>query len=145
MPKQNIKSAEEEYLYQAWHIETNIASCINEMNAIRLKLYSVPISSYGNVVRGINPVNTTEDYISDLIEYEDKLKVLISEYSRLKKEIQEIIERVPNMRERTVLRLRFIERMSFNDIGIAMSYSKSQVFEFYDQAIKNVKIPQSSE
>lgn len=42
-------------------------------------------------------------------------------------------------------RLRFIERLSFNDIGIAMSYSKSQVFEFYDQAIKNVKIPQSSE
>jgi DNA-directed RNA polymerase specialized sigma subunit len=100
----------------------------------------VPISTYGNVVRGQNPTNTVEDFTSDLLEYEDKLKSLISEYARLKKEIQGVIEGVSNMQQRTILRLRFIERLSFRDIGIAMSYSKSQIDRLYQKAIENVKI-----
>jgi DNA-directed RNA polymerase specialized sigma subunit len=59
---------------------------------------------------------------------------------KLKGEIQDAIEGVKDMRERTILRLRFIERLSFRDIGIAMAYGKSQVHEIYQKAIKNVKI-----
>ncbi|MBO5212858.1 MAG: DUF1492 domain-containing protein [Clostridia bacterium] len=64
----------------------------------------------------------------------------MEQYASLKKEIQEKIEGVKDMRERTVLRLRFIERLSFRDIGIAMSYSKVQVQRIYQEAIKNVRI-----
>ncbi|MBO5212407.1 MAG: DUF1492 domain-containing protein [Clostridia bacterium] len=64
----------------------------------------------------------------------------MEQYASLKKEIQEKIEGVKDMRKRTVLRLRFIDRLPFRDIGIAMSYRKSQIYDIYDRAIKNVAI-----
>ena len=51
MTKQNNHNNEiENYLYQAWYIDTNIASCINELNAIRLKAYSAPTANYSDIV-----------------------------------------------------------------------------------------------
>ena len=64
----------------------------------------------------------------------------MEQYAKLKAEIQEVIEGVKDMRERTILRLRFIERLSFRDIAICIAYSKSQVERIYQEAIKKVKI-----
>ena len=64
----------------------------------------------------------------------------MQDYAKLKAEIQDTIEGVKDMRERTILRLRFIERLSFRDIAIAMSYGKTQIYEIYQRALKNVKI-----
>lgn len=131
----------EDYLYQAWYIDTNIASCVNELNAIRLKAYSSPTSNYEAItVTGGEQHSRTEDCALRVLEYEEKLKALMEQYAKLKAEIQEIIEGVKDMRERTILRLRFIERLSFRDIAICIAYSKSQVERIYQDALKNVKI-----
>jgi DNA-directed RNA polymerase specialized sigma subunit len=75
-----------------------------------------------------------------VLEYEEKLKDLMQSYAQRKGEIQDVIEAVKDMRQRTVLRLRFIERLSFRDIAICIAYSKSQVERIYQDALKNVKI-----
>ena len=64
----------------------------------------------------------------------------MQDYAKLKGKIQDAIEGVKDMRQRTVLRLRFIERLSFRDIGIAMAYSRPQVQRIYQEALKSVKI-----
>lgn len=141
MTKQKINNPVEDYLYQAWYIDTNIASCINELNAIRIKAYSAPTANYSDiVVMGGEQHSKTEDCALKVLEYEEKLKGLMEQYAKLKAEIQDAIEGVKDMRERTVLRLRFIERLSFRDIGIVMAYGKSQIYEIYQEAIKKVKI-----
>ncbi len=142
MTKQNNHNNEiENYLYQAWYIDTNIASCINELNAIRLKAYSAPTANYSDiVVMGGEKHSKTEDCAIKVVEYEEKLKGLMEQYAKLKGEIQDAIEGVKDMRQRTVLRLRFIERLSFRDIAICVAYSKSQVERIYQEALKNVKI-----
>ena len=141
MTKQKINNPVEDYLYQAWYIDTNIASCVNELNAIRIKAYSAPTANYSDiVVMGGEQHSKTEDCALKVLEYEEKLNGLMQEYAKLKCEIQDAIEGVKDMRERTVLRLRFIERLSFRDIGIVMAYGKSQIYEIYQEAIKKVKI-----
>ena len=137
----NTNNEVENYLYQAWYIDTNIASCINELNAIRIKAYSAPTANYSDiVVTGGEKHSKTEDCALKVLEYEEKLKGLMEQYAKLKAEIQEVIEGVKDMRERTILRLRFIERLSFRDIAIVMSYGKTQIYEIYQRALKNVKI-----
>ncbi len=137
----NNNNEVENYLYQAWYIDTNIASCINELNAIRIKAYSAPTANYNDiVVTGGEKHSKTEDNALRVLEYEEKLKALMEQYAKLKAEIQEVIEGVKDMRERTILRLRFIERLSFRDIAICIAYSKSQVERIYQEAIKKVKI-----
>ena len=141
MTKQKINNPVEDYLYQAWYIDTNIASCVNELNAIRIKAYSAPTANYSDiVVMGGEQHSKTEDCALKVLEYEEKFKSLTQEYARLKGEIQDVIESIKDMRERTVLRLRFIERFSFRDIAIVMAYSKSQIERIYQEAIKKVKI-----
>lgn len=141
MTKQYNRSEIENYLYQAWYVDTNIASCINELNAIRVKAYSAPTANYKSmIVTGGEEHSKTEDNALEVIEYEEKLKALMRDYAKLKSEIQDVIEGVDGMRERTILRLRFIERLSFRDIGIAMAYGKSQIERIYRNAIEKVKI-----
>lgn len=142
MTKQNNHNNEiENYLYQAWYVDTNIASCINELNAIRVKAYSAPTANYKSmIVTGGEEHSKTEDNALEVIEYEEKLKALMRDYAKLKSEIQDAIEGVKDMRQRTVLRLRFIERLSFRDIAICVAYSKSQVERIYQEALKSVKI-----
>jgi RNA polymerase sigma factor (sigma-70 family) len=91
-------------------------------------------------VTGGEKHSKTEDNALRVLEYEEKLKALMEQYAKLKAEIQEVIESVKDMRERTILRLRFIERLSFRDIAICIAYSKSQVERIYQEAIKKVKI-----
>jgi DNA-directed RNA polymerase specialized sigma subunit len=141
MTKQKINNPVEDYLYQAWYIDTNIASCINELNAIRIKAYSAPTANYSDiVVMGGEQHSKTEDCALKVLEYEQKLKGLMEQYAKLKAEIQDAIEGVKDMRQRTILRLRFIERLSFRDIAICVAYSKSQVERIYQEALKSVKI-----
>ena len=137
----NTNNEVENYLYQAWYIDTNIASCVNELNAIRLKAYRAPTANYSDiVVMGGEKHSKTEDCALKVVEYEEKLKGLMEQYANLKVEIQDVIEGIKDMRERTILRLRFIERLSFRDIAICIAYSKSQVERIYQEAIKKVKI-----
>ena len=141
MRKQKNNQSVEDYLYQAWYIDTNIASCVNELNAIRIKAYSAPTANYSDiVVMGGEKHSKTEDCALKVLEYEEKLNGLMQEYAKLKCEIQDAIEGVKDMRQRTVLRLRFIERLSFRDIAICIAYSKSQVERIYQEALKSVKI-----
>lgn len=142
MARQSKQNTEvENYLYQAWYIDTNIASCVNELNAIRVKAYSAPTANYSDiVVIGGEKHSKTEDCALKVLEYEEKLKGLMQDYVKLKAEIQDIIEAVTDMRERTILRLRFIERLSFEDIAICIAYSESTAKRVYKEAIKKLKI-----
>lgn len=83
----------------------------------------------------------------DLSDYAAKLDELIQELKdeRLEKvkrlsDIQKSIRDVENDDEQTVLRLRYIDGMPWEDICVKIGYSWRQTHRIHSNALKNIKV-----
>ena len=143
MARQKSKNPVEEYLYQAWYIDTNIESLERQLERLKQQAYSPTTSSLAEPVSGGEKHSRTEESALKIIEYESELNEMRNNYTRVKLDIQRAIEEVEDIRQRTILRLRFIDQMTFWDISYKIHYGKSQTFQFYKNALKNIKIPKN--
>ena len=57
--------------------------------------------------------------------------------------IYECIRSVDNIRDRTILRLHYVDGMSYSRIADMLSYSTRQIKRFNRAAVANIQIPQS--
>lgn len=94
------------------------------------------IPSYGAQPRGGKSADAA-DRLLKLIELKKDYEKKNANITVRQKEIEAVISQMTDPVERTVLRLRYINNMSWTDIQIAINYERAQTFRIHTKAIKN--------
>ncbi len=131
-----------QYLESAYRLNELISNDISELERLRDLCKSISSPNLSGVHSGSRkneaPFTKTVEKIVDL---EETINTEIDSFIDLKKELRDVINSVENPNEKLLLRLRYIEFMTWEQIAERMSYSVVQVYRIHSNALRNVKIP----
>ena len=129
------------YLSKLYRLNNFINSNLEELKRLRELSVSLPAMNYDKErVKGGTDEDKLQNAVCDIIELEEKIKSEIDEFVKVENEIREVINRQEDVDERLLLRLRYIEFNTFEQISIKMNYSLRQIWRIHKKALKNVKM-----
>jgi len=129
-----------EYLNQLHLLNERINSDIAEIQKLRMLCESIPTTDFSKErVSGGVQGNKIADMIAKAVDLETEIRSEIDSYIDLEREIRDVINAQENMTERLLLRLRYIEFNTWEQIAEKMNYSTMQVWRIHGAALKNLK------
>ena len=131
-----------QYLRQAYRLNELINSDIRELE--RLKEMSKSISTpnlTGMPSGGRKQEAPFVDALVRIAELENVINAEIDRYVAVKMEIREAINRVSDNNQRLILRLRYIQFLSWDEVAAGAGLSLKHVYRIHDRALRNVRIP----
>ena len=132
-----------EYLRQAYRLNELIDSRISELE--RLRDYSTRLTSCSFEGERVSKSRSTEAPFARIIEkIVDLEKVInrdIDRYVDLKTEMNAAIDRVSNVDERLLLRYRYLNNYSWDDIAQLLNVSGRTVHRIHSNALYNFSVP----
>ena len=132
-----------EYLRQAYRLNELIDSRITELE--RLRDYSTRLTSCSFEGERVSKSRSTEAPFARIIEkIVDLEKVInrdIDRYVDLKTEMNAAIDRVSNVDERLLLRYRYLNNYSWDDIAQLLNVSGRTVHRIHSSALYNFSVP----
>jgi len=132
-----------EYLRQAYRLNELIDSRITELE--RLRDYSTRLTSCSFEGERVSKSRSTEAPFARIIEkIVDLEKVInrdIDRYVDLKTEMNAAIDRVSNVDERLLLRYRYLNNYSWDDIAQLLNVSGRTVHRIHSTALYNFSVP----
>lgn len=139
----------EEYLSQAKYIDLLIDSHINEVEQLRRLSDSLPSLdlSKERIKGGPEVQSRMTEIVNKYIDLQAKINLEIDEYVDLKEEIRGVIEAVPDMRHRTLLRHRYLVKKkdgtycTLDEIAEKMNYSADHIRHLHRKALGDVIVP----
>ncbi|MCD7722731.1 MAG: DUF1492 domain-containing protein [Clostridiales bacterium] len=139
------KAAAKAYLSQAFLLDQCINSNIAELS--KLRLMSQSISSQGCDEHYNATVNTQAPFVKQIEKImllEETINNEIDRLVDLKTQIRQTIDALPDINERMVLRYRYIEQMSFEQIGFEMCAVTRTVRRWHANALSHIVLPNNS-
>lgn len=132
-----------QYLRQAYRLNELINSHIREVEQLRLLSTSVPSTDFSKerVQGGKLPGDRISNIIAKIVDLEKQINDEIDRFVDLKKEIHDAVDNVKNVNEQLVLRYRYIEFLTWEQISERMNYSIMQVHRIHSNALRNFIIP----
>ena len=132
-----------EYLRQAYRLNELIDSRITELE--RLRDYSTRLTSCSFEGERVSKSRSTEAPFARMIEkIVDLEKVInrdINRYMDLKTEMNAAIDRVSNVDERLLLRYRYLNNYSWDDIAQLLNVSGRTVHRIHSSALYDFSVP----
>lgn len=132
-----------QYLRQAYRLNDLINSDLAELE--QLKVLSTSVSSPN--LSGMPSSGTRNqeapfvNAVMKIIELEKVIDAEIDRFVDLKKEIRDVINKVPDNSQKLVLKLRYIQFLKWESVAAEMDLSLKQVHRIHNEALKNVKLP----
>ena len=130
-----------EYLSQARQIDQRIEARCEERERLMSRLTTGRMTHLTGMPRGGGYDWT--DALAKLVELDRQLGGEIMELCRLKREINETIDRVEDMTYRRLLELRYRNYMRWDDIADTMGYDVRWVYVLHGRALREVKVPET--
>ncbi len=129
-----------EYLSQAFYLERKIKSKENQLQYLRAHaVYVTPsISDLPNCTS--SEKSRMEKTLLKIIETEDYINNEIIKLIDIKKEIEGVIKSINNISYGTVLEMRYLEFLSWNEIAIRLNYNQDYIYQIHRKALRLVKI-----
>lgn len=132
-----------EYLRQAYRLNELIDSRIMELE--RLRDYSTRLSSCNFEDVRVSKSRSTEApfarVIGKIIDLEKVINYDIDRFVDLKTEMNTAIDRVSNVDERLLLRYRYLNNYSWDDIAQLLNVSGRTVHRIHSSALYNFSVP----
>lgn len=134
-----------QYLRQAYRLNDLINSDLAELE--QLKVLSTSVSSPN--LSGMPSSGTRKqeapfvNAVMKIIELEKVIDAEIDRFVDLKKEIRDVINKVPDNSQKLVLKLRYIQFLKWESVASEMDLSLKQVHRIHNEALKNLKLPYS--
>ncbi len=133
-----------EYLNQAYRLEQRIRLHKERLDELR-DLAGSPSSP--GFEEHYNPNRPTEaPFIKTLykiMDLEEKVEGELQLLLTLQEEVQETIDRLPDMDERLVLTYRYLKNMSWSQIGDELYVDERTVRRWHNRALSHVRIPEN--
>jgi DNA-directed RNA polymerase specialized sigma subunit len=130
-----------EYLSQAFILDKKIKSKEKQLEALKTHDgYCSPTIS--DLPKGSpSMVSAVERTAMRLLELEEYIRTQIDELVRLQKEIQCVISQINNPECESVLEMRYLSFMSWDEITSRMGYASNYVFQIHRRALELIRIP----
>ena len=125
-----------EFLFQARHIDVQINSKLEELYSLKAMAEKVTTTYQSDMVDGSRDVHKREGIICKIIDLQNEINSDIDQLVDLKISIRQIIESLPDMEGRTVLNLRYVRLLKWQEVADTMGYSLRRVHNFHDRAIQ---------
>ena len=124
------------FLSQARHIDVQINSKLEELHSLKAMAEKVTTTYQSDMVDGSRDVHKREGIICKIIDLQNEINSDIDQLVDLKIAIRQIIESLPDMEGRTVLNLRYVRLLKWQEVADTMGYSLRRVHNFHDRAIQ---------
>lgn len=128
-----------EYLSQARQIDQRIEARCEERDRLLSRLTTGRMTHLTGMPRAGGYDWT--DAVARLVEMDQTIGGEIMELCRLKREINETIDRVEDMTYRRLLEMRYRNYMRWDDIADALGYDVRWVYVLHGRALREVKVP----
>ena len=129
-----------EYLSQYRTLENSINAKLAQTEELRSRAQTVS-GGNGTGAHSTQPHSRVADITDRLVDLEREINEEIDRSVDLQREIRAVIAAVPEQRLRTLLELRYINCMTFEQIAVAMSYSYKQVCRLHGKALLEIRCP----
>lgn len=129
-----------QYLSRAYRLNALINSDVAELE--RLKALSTSLPSPAAAKEPGGTVSQDPAYVrkvNRIVDLEKKINEEVDGFVAIKQSIHECISSVDNLDERLLLKLRYVDLKSWEEISDEMGYSLQHVFRLHKEAIKSVE------
>ena len=135
--------AAKKYLSQAFGLNQRIESKLGQIEELH-DLATKATVTYSDMPRNPNKGHSRlEDAVIKIIELENEINKDMVELVELKKDIIRRIKAVESTELQTVLELRYLSYMRWEEIAIELGYGIDNVFRLHRNALDEIKIPKT--
>lgn len=132
-----------EYLSQAYRLDQRINNSIKE--AVRLREMAMNLRSPSFEPNYDASPSTEAPFVRPLervLELEEHINAEVDALVELKAQIHQVIDTAENNNEKIILRYRYLDNMTWAEIGAAMNADASSVRRWHNNALAHVAIPE---
>ena len=91
-----------------------------------------------------NSENRLESSVSKIVDIEREIGTSIDQLERIRLQVESVINSVPNVNQRNVLRLRYISGMKWEQIAVKLNYDYRWVLRLHGKALNKIAIESHS-
>jgi DNA-directed RNA polymerase specialized sigma subunit len=133
-----------EYLRQAYRLDQRINSDIEEVSRLREMASGISSPVLGDKVQtshsGEAPFVRS---IEKIMALEERINKEIDLLVDLKEQIRSVISAVPDVDERMVLRYRYIQGLTWEQIGLEMNADERTIRRWHGNALLHIALPEN--
>ncbi len=118
-----------EYMLKAFRLNELIESNLRELDNLREMSTYLSGKMTNEKVQSSNRSDTVANAVIKIIQLEQEINKDIDRLIDLKKEVRDIVEKVESDNEKLLLRLRYIEYLSWEEVAEKMNYSLRWVYK----------------
>ena len=127
------------YLRQIEILDRRITAKVEErQNVLDMLLRITPVMRDTTSGGGSAGHDKMENGVVKLTGYEEEISADIDKLVELKREISEVIDRVENPKRRAVLRFRYINYKSSEQIAVDMDMTERNIYHIHRKALRDV-------
>lgn len=121
------------------YLNAEIDRKIGELEDWRRKIYNVT-GTLSDMPKGKDRQDIIADGIAAINEIEDSINSDIDRLYKLRKEIEEKINDVKDDKQREVLKCRYLDFKTWEEIAYINNYSWQHAFRLHEKALDNIKM-----
>ncbi|MCM1096908.1 MAG: DUF1492 domain-containing protein [Ruminococcus flavefaciens] len=130
-----------DYLGQAFRLDQRINSKIEQvrsLNDLAAKCTSTITGMPGNPNRGKDSIG---DIVAKIVDLQEEINRDIDALVDLKAEIYSVIRAIDNVECQTLLELRYLSFMRWEEIAVRLNYGMENVYRLHRKALNLVSVP----
>lgn len=130
-----------DYLGQAFRLDQRINSKIEQvrsLNDLAAKCTSTVTGMPGNPNRGKDSIGDT---VAKIVDLQEEINRDIDALVDLKAEIYSVIRAIDNVECQTLLELRYLSFMRWEEIAVQLNYGMENIYRLHRKALNLVSIP----
>ena len=132
-----------EFLNQYLNAEKEIGIKFDQIARLRELSTKTTQTLTPDKVKG-NSENRLESSVSKIVDIEREIGSSIDQLERTRLQVESVINSVPNVNQRNVLRLRYISGMKWEQIAVKLNYDYRWVLRLHGKALNKIAIESHS-
>ena len=132
----NVPMTAKEYLSRAYRIDQRINTKLMRISELRALAQKCTVAYGGERVSHTRNVASLEDSVMKIMEAEKELDAQIDLLVDTKKEIESVIERVPDADCRLLLEMRYLAMKCWKEIARQMNTYRMRVYRLHDKSLE---------
>jgi hypothetical protein len=132
-----------EFLNQYLNAEKEIGIKLDQIARLRELSTKITQTLTPDKVKS-NSENRLESSVSKIVDIEREIGASIDQLERTRLQVESVINSVPNVNQRNVLRLRYISGMKWEQIAVKLNYDYRWVLRLHGKALNKIAIESHS-
>lgn len=132
-----------EFLNQYLNAEKEIGIKLDQIARLRELSTKITQTLTPDKVKS-NSENRLESSVPKIVDIEREIGASIDQLERTRLQVESVINSVPNVNQRNVLRLRYISGMKWEQIAVKLNYDYRWVLRLHGKALNKIAIESHS-